>query len=148
MNGSRLRPLLCVGIAYFAIAVMIPILVMSGSEQGFPEATTFGGWSFSMLAGVFGAVGAFGIILSFTYGGKPVFVMPLVFGGAPIVNTIISMMEMDAVGTVDPIFYGSLTTVIIGAIVTLVNAPKPGKPAAPVDEPEDSNDLEQVEAIE
>ena len=148
MNGSRLRPLLCVGIAYFAIAVMIPILVMSGSEQGFPEATTFGGWSFSMLAGVFGAVGAFGIILSFTYGGKPVFVMPLVFGGAPIVNTIISMMEMDAVGTVDPIFYGSLTTVIIGAIVTLVNAPKPGKPAAPADEPEDSNDLEQVEAIE
>jgi drug/metabolite transporter (DMT)-like permease len=148
MENSRLRPLLCVGIAYFAIAVIIPILIMSVSESGFPKATTLGGWSYSMLAGVFGAVGAFGIILSFTFGGKPVFVMPLVFGGAPIINTIISVMEMKAVGEVQGMFYGSLTMVIIGAIVTLVNAPKPGKPTAPADEPEDSNDLEQVEAIE
>ena len=132
MEGSRLRPLLCVGLAYFAIAVIIPILIMSGSENGFPNETTLGGWSFSMLAGVFGAIGAFGIILSFTFGGKPVFVMPLVFGGAPIINTIISVMEMEVVGEVPSMFYGSLTTVIIGAIVTLVNAPKPSKPAAPV----------------
>ncbi len=131
MENSRLRPLLCVGIAYFAIAVIIPILIMSVSENGFPKGTTLGGWSFSMLAGVFGAVGAFGIILSFTFGGKPVFVMPLVFGGAPIINTIISVLEMEAVGEVSSLFYGSLTTVIIGAIVTLVTAPKPGSP--PVD---------------
>ena len=127
MENSRLRPLLCVGIAYFAIAVIIPILIMSVSESGFPKEPTFVGWSFSMLAGVFGAVGAFGIILSFTFGGKPVFVMPLVFGGAPIINTIISVLEMEAVGEVSSMFYGSLTTVIIGAIVTLVTAPKPGK---------------------
>jgi hypothetical protein len=121
---------------------------MSANESGFPKATTLGGWSFSMLAGVFGAIGAFGIILSFTFGGKPVFVMPLVFGGAPIVNTIISVMEMKAVGEVQGMFYGSLATVIIGAIVTLVNAPKPSKSAAPVDEPEDANDLEEVAAAE
>ena len=148
MEGSRLRPLLCVGLAYFAIAVIIPILIMSGSENGFPNETTLGGWSFSMLAGVFGAIGAFGIILSFTFGGKPVFVMPLVFGGAPIINTIISVMEMEVVGEVPSMFYGSLTTVIIGAIVTLVNAPKPSKPAAPVDAPEGSNDLAEVDAVE
>jgi len=147
MEGSRLRPLLCVGIAYFAIAVIIPILIMSGSESGFPK-TSPSGWSFSMLAGVFGAVGAFGIILSFTFGGKPVFVMPLVFGGAPIINTIISVMEMKTVGEVSGMFYGSLATVIIGAIVTLVTAPKPGKPAAPADEPEDFNDLEEVDVVE
>ena len=131
MENSRLRPLLCVGIAYFAIAVIIPILIMGASADDIPQETTFGGWSFSMLAGVFGAVGAFGIILSFTFGGKPVFVMPLVFGGAPIINTIISVLEMEAVGEVSSLFYGSLTTVIIGAIVTLVNAPKPGSP--PID---------------
>ncbi|MBT5885768.1 MAG: hypothetical protein HOH50_16245, partial [Planctomycetaceae bacterium] len=45
-------------------------------------------------------------------------------------------------------FYGSLATVIIGAIVTLVTAPKPGKPAAPVDESEDPNDLEAVDVAE
>jgi hypothetical protein len=121
---------------------------MSGSENGFPNETTLGGWSFSMLAGVFGAIGAFGIILSFTFGGKPVFVMPLVFGGAPIINTIISVMEMEVVGEVPSMFYSSLATVIIGAIVTLVTAPKPGKPAAPDDEPEDSNDLAEVDVVE
>ena len=131
MQGSRLRPFLCVGIAYFILAVIIPIAIMS--KTGFPDTTltTFSGWSFSMLAGVFGAVGALGIILSFTFGGKPVFVMPLVFGGAPIINTFISIMEMDSVGDISPLFYGSLTTVIIGAIVTLVTAPKPGKSGPP-----------------
>jgi hypothetical protein len=148
MEGSRLRPLLCVGIAYFAIAVMIPILIMSVNESGFPKDPSFSGWSFSMLAGVFGAVGAFGIILSFTFGGKPVFVMPLVFGGAPIINTIISVMEVKDLGEVSGMFYGSLATVIIGAIVTLVTAPKPGKPVAAVDEPEDSHDLEEIDAAQ
>lgn len=148
MEGSRLRPLLCVGIAYFAIAVMIPILIMSVNESGFPKDPSFSGWSFSMLAGVFGAVGAFGIILSFTFGGKPVFVMPLVFGGAPIINTIISVMEVKDIGEVSGMFYGSLATVIIGAIVTLVTAPKPGKPVAAVDEPEDSHDLEEIDAAQ
>jgi len=146
MENSRLRPLLCVGIAYFAIAVIVPILVMS-SESGFPK-PTFVGWSFSMLAGVFGAIGAFGIILSFTFGGKPVFVMPLVFGGAPIINTIISVIGMGVLGEVQGMFFGSLTMVIVGAIVTLVTAPKPGKPAVPVDEPAGSNDLAEVDVVE
>ena len=53
--------------------------------------------------------------------------MPLVFGGAPIINTMISVMEMEAVSDVSPYFFASLTIVIVGAIVTLVSAPKPGK---------------------
>jgi len=125
MQGSRLRPLLCVGISYFVLAVIIPILIMY--KSGFPEQTTTSGWTFSLLAGVCGSVGALGIILSFTFGGKPVFVMPLVFGGAPIVNTVISVLEMDTIGDVSPFFFVSLSIVIIGAIVTLVSAPKPGK---------------------
>lgn len=135
MKGSRLRPLLCVGISYFVLAVIIPILIMSNS--GFPAQTTTSGWTFSLLAGVCGSVGALGIILSFTFGGKPVFVMPLVFGGAPIINTMISVMEMEAVSDVSPYFFASLTIVIVGAIVTLVSAPKPGKkkPSSEEDKP-------------
>ena len=125
MKGSRLRPLLCVGISYFVLAVIIPIFIMYNS--GFPAQTETSGWAFSLLAGVCGSVGALGIILSFTFGGKPVFVKPLVFGGAPIINTMISVMEMEAVSDVSPYFWASLTIVIVGAIVTLVSAPKPGK---------------------
>jgi len=138
MAGSRWRPLLCVGLAYFVIAVIVPVGIMS--QQGFPEVTTFGGWSFSLMAGVCGAIGALGIIWSFTFGGKPVFVMPLVFGGAPVVNTAISLFEMGEVGEVSPIFYGSLATVIIGAIVTLVTAPKPQKKAPAKDEVAEKSD--------
>ena len=135
MSGSRLRPLLCVGIAYFVLAVIIPLLIMYTSESGFPETTKFSGWFYSLLAGICGSVGALGIILSFTFGGKPVFVMPLVFGGAPIINTIISVLEMEQIGDVNPLFFASLTIVIIGAIVTLVTAPKPSKkPKAEEDE--------------
>tara|TARA_Y100000814_G_C12185809_1_gene352980 strand:- start:98 stop:643 length:546 start_codon:yes stop_codon:yes gene_type:complete len=100
---------------------------MYTSESGFPETTKFSGWFYSLLAGICGSVGALGIILSFTFGGKPVFVMPLVFGGAPIINTIISVLEMEQIGDVNPLFFASLTIVIIGAIVTLVTAPKPSK---------------------
>ena len=42
---------------------------------------------------------------------------------------------MDAVGSVNPLFFASLTIVIVGAIVTLVSAPKPGKkPKSTADE--------------
>ena len=36
-----------------------------------------------------GAIGALGIILAFNFGGKPVYVMPLVFGGAPVITTLL-----------------------------------------------------------
>lgn len=132
MEGSRLRPLLCVGFSYFILAVFIPSLIML--KYGFPQVTTISGWGFSLLAGVCGSVGALGIILSFTFGGKPVFVMPLVFGGAPIINTFITVLEMESVDDINLLFFISLTIVIIGAIVTLVSAPKPGKKRVPVEE--------------
>ena len=36
------------------------------------------------VAGALGAIGAVCIILSFRTGGTPTYVMPLVFGGAPL----------------------------------------------------------------
>ena len=57
---------------------------------------------------------------------------------------------MEAVGEVSSIFYGSLTTVIIGAIVTLVTAPKPDKleRQAAVDDSAEVNDSAEVDAAE
>jgi hypothetical protein len=127
MGGSRLRPLFCVGVAYFLIAIIVPLVILSNT--GFPD-WTFGGAFGSLMAGGCGALGALGIILSFTFGGKPVFVMPLVFGGAPIVNTLIGVAEKGTGGDGWVWFVASLTLVIVGAITTLVCAPRagPGKP--------------------
>ena len=129
MGGSRLRPLFCVGLAYFLIAVIVPLLILS--KTGAPEWNYAGAFG-SLAAGACGAIGALGIILSFTFGGKPIFVMPIVFGGAPIINTMISVIEKGTEEGIPALFVASLTIVIIGAIATLICAPRPtpGKPQA------------------
>ena len=139
MGGSRLRPFLCVGLAYFVIAVVGPMFMLSS----FPEP---GGWSpdgnwlgipWSLGAGAAGAVGALGIIYAFNSGGKPLFIMPLVFGFAPVVNTFTTIFTDNLFGRVSNMFFASLAMVIVGAVMVLVFAPR-GKPPAKqvVEEPQ------------
>lgn len=127
MGNSRLRPFLCVGLAYFAIAVVIPFLILAVS----PEASTFSfrGTLWSTAAGAAGALGALGIIMAFNFGGKPVFVMPLVYGGAPVVATLVSTAIAGLWGDIGPMFLAGLILVIAGAVMVLVFAPKGHAPA-------------------
>lgn len=83
------RALLCVGFAYFLVGVLVPFLTLWWQDQlhGFNAR----GAAFSTAAGVLGALGAVCIIWSFQTGGKPLYVMPLVFAGAPMVNAIVTM---------------------------------------------------------
>jgi hypothetical protein len=130
MQGSRLRPFLCVGIAYFVVAVIFPLaLRLLGHDHG---EVTWEGSAWSLGAGAAGAIGSLGIILAFTFGGKPVYVMPLVFGGAPVLNTLVSiaMVGRDKLGEIHEFFYAGLIVVVAGAATVLIFAPKPqGKPA-------------------
>ena len=61
------------------------LVVLMGQGQGLSgfnrEGTTA-----ATVAGALGALGAVCIIFSFRTGGTPTYVMPLVFGGAPLVN--------------------------------------------------------------
>jgi MFS family permease len=125
MKGSRLRPFLCVGLAYFAIAVVVPTVILAGYHE--PGQWTVSGTIWSLAAGAAGAVGALGIILAFTFGGRPIYVMPLVFGGAPVVNTAASVIQSNTYRMIGTPFYVSLLLVIVGAICVLVLAPRPGK---------------------
>ena len=133
MGGSRLRPFLCVGLAYFAIAVVGPLFLLGSFEDP-------GGWShptgimWSLAAGAAGAVGALGIIYAFNFGGKPVFVMPLVFGFAPVVNTLTTMVTDNLFGRMSPYFFASLAMVILGAVMVLIFAPRGKPPAKPVEQ--------------
>jgi len=124
MSGSRLRPFTCVGLAYFIIAVAAPLAVIA-SRTADTGAWSVGGLTWSMIAGAAGAIGALGVILAFNAGGKPYYVMPLVFGFAPVINTCISLTENSLWGLVRPEFWISLAVVIAGAITVLINAPKP-----------------------
>jgi len=123
MGGSRLRPFLCVGLAYFAIAVVVPYLLL-GSIEDPGSFDNFQGILWSLGAGATGAVGALGIIYAFNFGGKPVFVMPLVFGFAPVVNTFYEITTKNLFGQVSLYFFLSLAMVIVGAVMVLVLAPR------------------------
>src|SRR5687768_15371513 len=61
--NSLLRPLICVGLAYFVIAVVVPLaLLQTRGEVGHWSTT---GTIWSLAAGAAGAIGALGIILAF-----------------------------------------------------------------------------------
>jgi hypothetical protein len=128
MEGSRMRPFLCVGLAYFAIAVIVPSMILAGYAE--PGRWTFSGTIWSLAAGAAGAVGALGIILAFNFGGRPIYVMPLVFGGAPVVNTIASVVHEETFGLISTPFYVALVMVIAGAACVLVFAPRAEKKPA------------------
>ncbi len=132
MSGSRLRPFICVGLAYFTVAVVIPLLMQSVIVIN-AGAWTLNGAACSLAAGAAGALGALGIIYAFNFGGKPILVMPLVFGGAPIVNTLFELTRHDKWGSVNGMFFISLALVILGAVTVLLTAPRsaPHAPAAP-----------------
>jgi len=127
MHHSRLRPLICVGLSYFVIAVIVPYFFLG--EMG--ESSTYRslGTLWSLLGGTFGAVGALGIIMAFNSGGKPVFVMPLVFGGAPVINTLVTIAANGQWHNVHPFFWAGLILVIAGAAMVLVLAPRGDGPA-------------------
>lgn len=95
LEGNRFGALLCVGVAYFLIAVLLPLgLFISGQEKWPPMNVT--GLTFAGLAGVAGAVGAVGVIFAVKAAGGPrstasMYIAPLIFGLAPVLNTIISL---------------------------------------------------------
>jgi uncharacterized membrane protein len=94
--NASLKAFLFVGVAYFVVAIVGPVMVLM--QRGTNWSMTGGGITWSFLAGVAGAVGAFTLILALGAaavihkGAAPAQVMPIVFAGAPVVNTIVAMM--------------------------------------------------------
>jgi hypothetical protein len=85
------------------------------------------GTFWALAGGTFGALGALGIIMAFNFGGRPVFVMPLVFGGAPVINTLLASISMGKVGELGAWFLAGLILVIAGSAMVLVLAPRGDK---------------------
>lgn len=121
--GSPMRALLCVGIAYFLIGVLVPLAVLTAQGQGlggFNRAGTTG----ATVAGALGALGAVCIIFSFRTGGTPTYVMPLVFGGAPLVNVLYTMYIHPPKVAPSPMLYVGFLITAIGAATVLYFKPQ------------------------
>ncbi len=119
--GNPLRALLCVGVAYFLIGVLVPVVALwrQGELTGFPMR----GSVVATLAGVLGAVGAVCIIYAFRAGGLPTYVMPLVFAGAPVVNVVVSMALHPPKTSPSPLLYVGFLLASFGAGMVLYFKP-------------------------
>jgi hypothetical protein len=119
--GNPLKALLCVGIAYFLIGVLVPVATLAAQGQmgGFDSS----GLITATIAGALGAIGAACIIWAFRTGGLPVYVMPLVFGGAPIVNVLLAMAVHPPKVAPNPLLYLGFILVSVGAGMVLYFRP-------------------------
>ena len=119
--GNPLKALLCVGIAYVLIAVFVPVGALASQSElrGFNASGTLT----ATIAGALGALGAVCIIYSFRAGGSPLYVMPLVFGGAPLVNVLATMVLHPPKSAPNPMLFVGFLFAAIGAGLVLYYRP-------------------------
>src|SRR5262245_13522989 len=101
--GGRLASILCVGVAYFVLAVVIPVVLMATRDDARPDWKT-NGLIFSGFAGVAAAIGAICVIFASKaavdsaklQGINPatyrIYIAPLIFALAPAINTLLSLV--------------------------------------------------------
>jgi drug/metabolite transporter (DMT)-like permease len=117
-NG-KYKAFLFVGIAYFLIAVLAPLIILlkNGVDWKMPASAI----TWSLLAGVVGALGAFFVLLAFANKGTPNVVMSIIFAGAPIINAVVAIMISEGIklSSIDFRFYlGILMAAGGGCLVT------------------------------
>ena len=104
--GGRLASILCVGVAYFLLAVVVPVALMATRDDAQPQ-WKLNGLVFSGLAGAAGAIGAICVIFASKaavdaaraegattpqeLAAYRMYIAPLIFALAPAINTLLSL---------------------------------------------------------
>jgi hypothetical protein len=112
---SRMLAILCVGGAYFVIGVLLPLYFLFTGSEGDKPTYSANGLIFSSLAGIAGAVGALCVVFAsgeamkvgvamnkldptFDKATYRMFIAPLIFGLAPVINVLVSSIWHPAKG--------------------------------------------------
>lgn len=127
--NAGLKAFLLVCVAYAIIGVIAyAVLKGRGSDMSFGT----NGITWSLIAGIAGAAGAFTLVLSLGAAGSIYkaaaagAVMPIVFGGAPIVNALINVVKAPPAGGMKDIplaFFAGIVLAVTGAVLVARNAP-------------------------
>jgi len=128
---GRYKAFLLVGVAYFLTAVLAPLalLVMNGAGWQFPAR----GVAWSLVAGILGAIGAFGVLLAFGAKGSPAVVMSIVFAGAPVINACAALAmhpPRGGLGTLRWQFLVGILLAALGGCLVTMYKPAPGPATA------------------
>ena len=120
--GNPMRALLCVGVAYLLVAILIPggTLLSQGQLNNF----NLGGTVSATAGGALGAFGALFVIWAFRAGGVPTYVMPIVFGFAPLVNVVYTMYLHPPKYAPNPLLYLGFLMTAVGAGMVLYFKPQ------------------------
>ena len=128
---SNLRAFLFVGVAYFLVAVLVPafiifVLKADPTVKGTPNFDG-GPVMWGLMAGVAGAAGALCVIFAANIAGPggAIYVAPLVFAGAPIINAIATMTYFHPVKTLpDWRFFAGMAMAAIGMAMVVLFKPQ------------------------
>jgi hypothetical protein len=101
--------------------VLVPVVMLS--SQGALGGFNVTGTVWASAGGALGAIGAVCIILAFRTGGLPAYVMPLVFGGAPLVNVLFAMSLHPPKVSPHPLLYAGYVLTVVGAGMVLYYRP-------------------------
>lgn len=147
------KPYIFIGVAYLVIAIIGGAIMM---KVAFNDNFDYSGayfpamkWGF--FAGSLGALGALALTFALTKaGGKPAYVMPIVFGGAVTVNAIAAYFGLHEGESVNPLLWVGMGLVVVGICLVAGFTPHghaPAKPAVAAEtpatamaSPEDSGD--------
>jgi len=134
---AGLKAFLFVCVAYALIGVAAAALLkLRGSNWSFSS----GGIKWSLIAGGAGAIGAFTLVLALGAaapiykGAAAAAVMPIVFGGAPIINTLVAMSLHPPEGGfkgLPPLFLLGCVLAAVGAFLVAKFAPNNTGVASP-----------------
>jgi uncharacterized membrane protein len=119
--ANPMKALLCVGMAYFLIGVLAPVGMLA--SQGGLNNFSGEGATWATISGALGAIGALFIIFAFKSGGLPAYVMPLVFGGAPLINVVAAMWIHPPKNAPNPLLYVGYIVTAAGAAMVLYFKP-------------------------
>lgn len=128
---SPFKPYVFTGMAYLIWAVLGGLVGMYYKQDSF---NFLGSHSPSMVWGFLaGSVGAFGALFltsAMLSGGKPLFVMPIVFGGAVTVTAIVSVIQLKQITTANPLLWVGMVLVFVGVVLVARNTPHAHPPKA------------------
>ena len=138
MTGARMKAFLMVGIAYFVVGIVGPVANMKARGIAMtPDSFPMGGLTWSLLAGLAGAVGAYFLLMALSSGKGPVeskilvlLVPAIVFAGAPIVNAIVALTKDGLWGYTPWQFYAGILLASAGVAMVMKFRPL-GAPTGP-----------------
>jgi hypothetical protein len=135
VQASPFKPYLFIGVAYLVWGVLGGVAGMKALGDNFTFTGPYAaGARWGFIAGSLGAFGALCLtaaVMNARGFGGPALVMPIVFGGATLVNAFVELVVNRGEGQVNPLLWVGMLLVIAGIVLVRLYTPQAHPPARP-----------------